>query len=154
MQYSVQGPNSRMLLAKTCSWTSGPREAKRPRRRRNFDAASPCTHEIQARVRRGRSPHRHSPRRGQSVQLDGQPLIGAAQRSNTMKSPAAPRRATWRRGGKRPALVQLLQRTLAEEENADQLLNQVVRPLMSAARMPLVLEGFGNRKVAATNNRN
>jgi hypothetical protein len=47
----------------------------------------------------------------------------------------------------------VLQRTLAEEENADQLLNQVVRPLMSAARMPLVLEGFGNRKVAATNNR-
>jgi hypothetical protein len=32
-----------------------------------------------------------------------------------------------------PALVQLLQRTLAEEENADQLLNQVARPLMSAA---------------------
>jgi Mn-containing catalase len=35
-----------------------------------------------------------------------------------------------------PDLVQLLQLSLAEEENADQLLNQVARPLMSAARMP------------------
>jgi Mn-containing catalase len=35
-----------------------------------------------------------------------------------------------------PELVQLLQLSLAEEENADQLLNQLARPLMSAARMP------------------
>ncbi|MDX2204144.1 MAG: DUF892 family protein [Hyphomicrobiaceae bacterium] len=35
-----------------------------------------------------------------------------------------------------PALVQLLQLSLAEEENADQMLNQIARPLMSAARMP------------------
>ncbi|HEX5998373.1 MAG TPA: ferritin-like domain-containing protein, partial [Hyphomicrobiaceae bacterium] len=35
-----------------------------------------------------------------------------------------------------PGLVQLLQLSLAEEENADQLLNQLARPLMSAARMP------------------
>jgi Mn-containing catalase len=35
-----------------------------------------------------------------------------------------------------PDLVQLLQLSLAEEENADQLLNQLARPLMSAARMP------------------
>jgi Mn-containing catalase len=27
-------------------------------------------------------------------------------------------------------------KSLAEEENADQLLNQVARPLMSAAKMP------------------
>jgi Mn-containing catalase len=33
-------------------------------------------------------------------------------------------------------LVHLLQLSLAEEENADQLLNQIARPLMSAARMP------------------
>ena len=45
---------------------------------------------------------------------------------------------------KMPALVQLLQLTLAEEENADQLLNQVARPLMSAARMPNVIEKSGN----------
>jgi Mn-containing catalase len=35
-----------------------------------------------------------------------------------------------------PELVHLLQLSLAEEENADQLLSQVARPLMSAARMP------------------
>jgi Mn-containing catalase len=35
-----------------------------------------------------------------------------------------------------PDLVQLLQLSLAEEANADQLLNQIARPLMSAARMP------------------
>jgi Mn-containing catalase len=35
-----------------------------------------------------------------------------------------------------PDLVQLLQLSLAEEENADQLLNQIARPLMSASRMP------------------
>jgi Mn-containing catalase len=34
----------------------------------------------------------------------------------------------------------LLQLSLAEEENADQLLNQVARPLMSAARMPAPIE--------------
>lgn len=33
-------------------------------------------------------------------------------------------------------VVHLLQLSLAEEENADQLLNQIARPLMSAARMP------------------
>ena len=35
-----------------------------------------------------------------------------------------------------PEVVQLLQLSLAEEENADQLLNQLARPLMSAAKMP------------------
>jgi hypothetical protein len=34
------------------------------------------------------------------------------------------------------AVVQLLATSLAEEENADQLLNQVARPLMAAAKMP------------------
>jgi Mn-containing catalase len=33
-------------------------------------------------------------------------------------------------------IVQLLQASLGEEENADQLLNQLARPLMSVARMP------------------
>jgi Mn-containing catalase len=35
-----------------------------------------------------------------------------------------------------PDLVQLLQLSLAEEQNADQLLSQVARPLMSCTRMP------------------
>ena len=38
------------------------------------------------------------------------------------------------------AIVQLLSKSLAEEENADQLLNQVARPLMSAAKMPAPVE--------------
>jgi Mn-containing catalase len=35
-----------------------------------------------------------------------------------------------------PAIVELLTRSLGEEENAGQLLNQVAQPLMSVARMP------------------
>jgi manganese catalase len=38
------------------------------------------------------------------------------------------------------AIVQLLQFSLGEEENADQLLNQVARPLMSVAKMPESVE--------------
>jgi Mn-containing catalase len=34
------------------------------------------------------------------------------------------------------AVVQLLQESLSEEENADQLLNQLARPLLSSAKMP------------------
>jgi Mn-containing catalase len=37
-------------------------------------------------------------------------------------------------------IVQLLQLSLGEEENADQLLNQLARPLMSVARMPESVE--------------
>ena len=38
------------------------------------------------------------------------------------------------------AIVALLSKSLAEEENADQLLNQVARSLMSVARMPAAIE--------------
>jgi len=38
------------------------------------------------------------------------------------------------------AVVALLAKSLAEEENADQLLNQVARSLMSVAKMPEALE--------------
>ena len=38
------------------------------------------------------------------------------------------------------AIVQLLSKSLAEEENADQMLNQVAGPLMSVARMPAPVE--------------
>jgi Mn-containing catalase len=38
------------------------------------------------------------------------------------------------------AIVSLLAKTLAEEENADQLLNQVARTLMSVAKMPEAIE--------------
>jgi Mn-containing catalase len=39
-----------------------------------------------------------------------------------------------------PTVVQLLNTSLAEEQNADQLLNQVAQSLMSAARMPATVE--------------
>ena len=38
------------------------------------------------------------------------------------------------------AIVTLLSKSLAEEENADQLLNQVARSLMSVAKMPAAIE--------------
>jgi hypothetical protein len=38
------------------------------------------------------------------------------------------------------AIVVLLSKSLAEEENADQLLNQVARSLMSVAKTPAVIE--------------
>jgi Mn-containing catalase len=38
------------------------------------------------------------------------------------------------------AIVQHLSKSLAEEENADQLLNQVARPLMSVAKMPAAVD--------------
>jgi Mn-containing catalase len=67
-------------------------------------------------------------------------LIGAAQRVEhyeisgytTAKNLALQLRQT--------AIVALLSKTLAEEENTDQLLNQVARTLMSVAKMPDVLE--------------
>jgi Mn-containing catalase len=76
-------------------------------------------------------------------------LIGAAQKVEHYEIAGYTTARNLAQQLKMPALVQLLQLTLAEEENADQLLNQVARPLMSAARMPLVVEGFGNGKVAA-----
>jgi Mn-containing catalase len=36
--------------------------------------------------------------------------------------------------------VELLSKSLAEEENADQLLNQIARTLMSVAKMPEAIE--------------
>jgi Mn-containing catalase len=39
-----------------------------------------------------------------------------------------------------PAVVQLLNLSLAEEQNSDQLLTQIAQPLMSAARMPASVE--------------
>ena len=37
-------------------------------------------------------------------------------------------------------IVQLLQTSLGEEENADQLLNQLARPLLTMAKMPEAVE--------------
>jgi Mn-containing catalase len=67
-------------------------------------------------------------------------LIGSAQKVEhyeisaymTMKSLAQQLRV--------PAVVQLLNLSLAEEQNSDQLLTQIAQPLMSAARMPASVE--------------
>jgi Mn-containing catalase len=80
-------------------------------------------------------------------------LIGAAQKVEHYEIAGYTTARNLAQQLKMPALVQLLQRTLAEEENADQLLNQVARPLMSAARMPLAAESLDNGRVAASNNR-
>ena len=71
-------------------------------------------------------------------------LIGAAQKVEHYEIAGYTTARNLAQQLKMPALVQLLQLTLAEEENADQLLNQVARPLMSAARMPNVIEKSGN----------
>jgi Mn-containing catalase len=76
-------------------------------------------------------------------------LIGAAQKVEHYEIAGYTTARNLAQQLKMPALVQLLQLTLAEEENADQLLNQVARPLMSAARMPAAVESFRSGKAAA-----
>ena len=63
-------------------------------------------------------------------------LIGAAQKVEHYEISSYTTARNLAQQLKMPALVQLLQLSLAEEENADQLLNQVAKPLMSSARMP------------------
>jgi manganese catalase len=67
-------------------------------------------------------------------------LIGAAQKVEHYEISAYTTARNLAQQLKMPGLVQLLQLSLAEEENADQLLNQMARPLMSAARMPAPIE--------------
>ena len=76
-------------------------------------------------------------------------LIGAAQKVEHYEIAGYTTARNLAQQLKMPVVVQLLQLTLAEEENADQLLNQVARPLMSAARMPTVVEHVGNGRAAA-----
>ena len=59
---------------------------------------------------------------------------------STTRSPAYTTARNLAQQLKMPAFVHLLQASLAEEQNADQLLNQVSRPLMSSARMPAAIE--------------
>lgn len=67
-------------------------------------------------------------------------LIGAAQKVEHYEISAYTTARNLAQQLKMPALVYLLQASLAEEQNADQLLNQVSRPLMSSARMPAAIE--------------
>lgn len=67
-------------------------------------------------------------------------LIGAAQRVEHYEISGYTTARNLAQQLKHSAIVQYLTLSLGEEENADQLLNQVARPLMSAARMPSAVE--------------
>jgi Mn-containing catalase len=67
-------------------------------------------------------------------------LIGAAQKVEHYEMAGYITARNLAQQLKRPDIVALLQQSLAEEENADQLLNQVARPLMSVARMPSAVD--------------
>jgi Mn-containing catalase len=67
-------------------------------------------------------------------------LIGAAQRVEHYEIAGYTTARNLAQQLHHSAIVQLLSKSLAEEENADQLLNQVARPLMSAAKMPASVE--------------
>jgi len=67
-------------------------------------------------------------------------LIGAAQRVEHYEMAGYSTARNLAQQLHHSAIVQHLSKSLAEEENADQLLNQVARPLMSAAKMPAPVE--------------
>jgi Mn-containing catalase len=63
-------------------------------------------------------------------------LIGAAQRVEHYEIAAYTTAKNLAQQIHNPAITQLLTKSLGEEENADQLLNQLARSLMSVSRMP------------------
>jgi manganese catalase len=67
-------------------------------------------------------------------------LIGAAQRVEHYEVSGYTSARNLAQQLRHTAIVALLSKSLAEEENADQLLNQVARSLMSVARMPDAIE--------------
>jgi Mn-containing catalase len=67
-------------------------------------------------------------------------LIGAAQRVEHYEISAYTTAKNLAQQLRHSAVVALLSKSLAEEENSDQLLNQVARSLMSVAKMPAALE--------------
>jgi Mn-containing catalase len=67
-------------------------------------------------------------------------LIGAAQRVEHYEISGYITARNLAQQLRHSAIVQYLNLSLAEEENADQLLNQIARPLMSAARMPVAVD--------------
>ena len=67
-------------------------------------------------------------------------LIGAAQRVEHYEIAGYTSARNLAQQLHHSAVVQMLTKSLGEEENADQLLNQVARPLMSATRMPARIE--------------
>src|SRR3982751_1095133 len=86
---------------------------------------------------------------GQEIMTDGEKkedaaadlaLIGAAQRVEHYEISAYPTAKNLAQQLRHSAVVALLSKSLAEEENSDQLLNQVARSLMSVATMPAAIE--------------
>ncbi|MGY8710829.1 DUF892 family protein [Bradyrhizobium sp. 18BD] len=67
-------------------------------------------------------------------------LIGAAQRVEHYEIAGYTTARNLAQQLRHSAIVNLLSKSLAEEENADQLLNQVARSLMSVAKMPAAVE--------------
>ena len=67
-------------------------------------------------------------------------LIGAAQRVEHYEISGYTTARNLAQQLRHTAIVALLSKSLAEEENADQLLNQVARSLMSVAKMPAAIE--------------
>ena len=67
-------------------------------------------------------------------------LIGAAQRVEHYEIAGYTTARNLAQQLHQTAIVQLLSKSLGEEENADQLLNQVARPLMSVSKMPASVE--------------
>ena len=67
-------------------------------------------------------------------------LIGAAQRVEHYEIAGYTTARNLAQQLRHSAIVALLSKSLAEEENADQLLNQVARSLMSVAKMPAAVE--------------
>jgi Mn-containing catalase len=67
-------------------------------------------------------------------------LIGAAQRVEHYEISGYTTARNLAQQMRHTVVVALLSKSLAEEENADQLLNQVARSLMSVAKMPEIIE--------------
>ncbi|MBR1237711.1 DUF892 family protein [Bradyrhizobium sp. AUGA SZCCT0182] len=67
-------------------------------------------------------------------------LIGAAQRVEHYEISGYTTAKNLAQQLRHSAVVELLSKSLAEEENSDQLLNQVARSLMSVAQMPAAVE--------------
>src|SRR4030081_2353527 len=67
-------------------------------------------------------------------------LIGAAQRVEHYEMSGYTTAKNLAQQLRHTAVVALLSKSLAEEENADQLLNQVARTLMSVSKMPAAIE--------------
>jgi Mn-containing catalase len=67
-------------------------------------------------------------------------LIGAAQRVEHYEMSAYTTAKNLAQQLRHSTVVAMLSKSLAEEENADQLLNQVARTLMSVAKMPAAIE--------------